>query len=90
MLKTGTIDDARIIQNADEGWTLVPNVHLIEVDVGFRSQVVGLDNGGDVFFRTDITEDSPMGSNWYGILDGGDSNGENTPSMKSVTMCANG
>jgi len=37
MLKTGTIDDARIIQNADEGWSLIPNIHLIEVDVGFRS-----------------------------------------------------
>lgn len=63
VLKVGSITVQKIIENERLGWTLVEK-KLVKVDVGYNSQVVGLDDGQDAFFRTGVTKANPMGDGW--------------------------
>lgn len=73
ILKTGDITTEVIINNIDHDWILVEgedgNV-LIQVDSGYNSQVVGVNSGGEAFWRTGITKATPMGSEWSNELNG--------------------
>jgi hypothetical protein len=79
--KGGLITIEEIINNVDHEWTHIPQKQLIRLDVGYNSQVVGIeDQGGNVLFRTGVTQDSVSGDNWDVLGNG----------FTDVTMCRNG
>jgi hypothetical protein len=79
--KGGEITIEEIINNVDHEWTHVENNQLIRVDVGYNSQVVGIEsNGGNALFRTGVTETMVMGDNWANLGSG----------FTDITMCRNG
>lgn len=61
----GEISVEVVVNNIDHGWTLVENKKLLEVDVGHNAQVVGVNSMDQAFFRKGITEELPMGDDWF-------------------------
>jgi len=76
----GSISIQEVINNVDHGWKLIADAKMIEVDVGYNSQVVGSNNEGLAFFRNGITEELPEGSSWF-QFDG---------TSEHIVMCGNG
>jgi len=81
VLHTGSISIQSIINNQELGWTLVEGQKLIQVDTGFNGYTVGLSEGGQTFWRNEITVDNAMGTSWS-TLEGA--------LGSDVTICGNG
>jgi len=77
----GEITIEAIVNNVDHGWTHVSEKQLIKVDVGYNSQVVGIEEErGEALFRTGVTPEVVMGNDWSSLGNG----------FTDVTMCRNG
>jgi hypothetical protein len=64
----GEISIEEVVDNVDHHWIHVPERKLIAVDVGYNSEVLGIEaNTGDVLFREGITADKVMGTGWASI-----------------------
>jgi hypothetical protein len=83
VLKTGSISKDDFVPNDELGWTHAPDALLIQVDVGYNSQVAGVDDEGVVYWRTGITDGNFGGDGWTTFEDG-------TPLMSHVTVCDTG
>jgi len=82
VLKTGSISVDPFVPNNELGWTHAPDALLIQVDVGYNSQVAGVDEEGQVYWRTGITDGAFGGDGWTTIPD--------SPLMNHVTVCDTG
>jgi hypothetical protein len=77
----GEITVEEIVNNVEHGWTHVPERQLIKLDVGYNSQVVGIEeNNGNALFRVGVTPENVMGTDWVALGEG----------FTDVTMCRNG
>jgi len=77
----GEITVEEIVNNVDHDWIHVPEAQLIKVDVGYNSQVVGIEEvGGNALFRTGVTPELVMGNGWANLGTG----------FTDITMCRNG
>ena len=56
ILNDGTISVDDYVPNNELGWTLAPEALLVQVDVGYNSHVVGVDDEGKVWWRTGVNE----------------------------------
>jgi hypothetical protein len=81
VLYTGTISTVDIINNQQQGWTLVEPQKLVQIDTGFNGYTVGLADGGQAYWRNDVSVDVPMGTGWS-TLDGA--------LGMDLTICGNG
>jgi hypothetical protein len=81
VLKTGSLDVEPPVQNEEHGWILIPENELIQVDVGYNAQVVGVTENHEALFRTGITVELPQGDGWEQI---------EGRSIRHASMCSNG
>jgi hypothetical protein len=82
ILKSGSISIDDTVPNGELGWTHAPDALLVQVDVGYNSQVAGVDDQGAVYWRTGITDGVFGGEGWMTIDD--------SPAMHHVTVCDTG
>jgi len=64
VLDTGEISVDDVVHNEDEGWTLVEDGKLVQVDVGKNGRLIGRKTDGLTYFRSGITTQVPMGTGW--------------------------
>jgi hypothetical protein len=77
----GVITMEAIVNNVEDDWVHIAEKQLIKVDVGYNSQVVGIESvQGNALFRTGVTESVVSGDNWALLGNG----------FTDVTMCRNG
>jgi hypothetical protein len=82
ILDSGTISIDDTVPNDQLGWTHAPDALLMQVDVGYNSQVAGVDSAGKVYWRTGVTDGNFGGDGWTTLAD--------SPAMVHVTVCDTG
>jgi hypothetical protein len=81
ILNTGTVSIGTVINNVEEGWTLVEPEKLVQIDTGYHGLTVARNSQGQTFFRDGVTTSNLMGTAWLPF--------ESDPAHVSITMCAN-
>ncbi len=77
----GEISIEEIVDNTHHHWIHVPEKQLIKLDVGYNSEVVGIEeDNGDALYREGVTPETVMGTGWSSLGSG----------YNDVTVCANG
>jgi hypothetical protein len=71
ILIAGEISIQEYTDNIEEGWTLIENYAgntLIQVDSGYNSQLVGVNQEGNAYYRTGISKATPKGNGWSNVF----------------------